>query len=241
MSINWSISNAPRAAWFLLKLHVQGMLDKQFKRKTRDIKVLEYVRKNTEPGNPAAVLAAMDQFARNDTWLMNIGPAKGEVLMEALRSSAARKVLEIGAFCGYSATLIGEFLQTSGGHLTSIEKSGRLAWVARQVIEHAGLNNFVDVRKGILATEIDSFNEPFDAVLLDHWKDEYLPDLHRLENAGLLKPGTVVVADNVGFFSVPDYLDYVRQSPRYDTKFIESTVEYNENLKDGVEVSVFRG
>jgi catechol O-methyltransferase len=80
---------------------------------------------------------------------------------------------------------------------------------------------------------------PFDGVLLDHWKDEYLPDLKRLEQNGMLHSGTVVVADNVGFFAVPDYLEYVRECGRYKTRFVESTVEYNEHLKDGVEVSVF--
>jgi catechol O-methyltransferase len=224
-----------------LKLNVESILDRAFKRKTRDLKVLDYVRKHAEAGSPGAVIAAMDEFARKESWLMNIGPGKGQVLIDALSAADARNVLEIGAFCGYSATLIGGFLRGNGGRLTSIEKHGRFASVAREVTEHAGLKDIVEVRKGILVSEIGSLRGPFDAVLLDHWKDEYLPDLHRLEEAGLLRAGTVVVADNVGFFSVPDYLNYVRQSPQYDTKFIESTVEYNEKLKDGVEVSVFRG
>ena len=57
----------------------------------------------------------------------------------------------------------------------------------------------------------------------------------------MLHAGTVVIADNVGFFAVPDYLGYVRQSGRYKTRFIEASVEYNPQLKDGVEVSVFTG
>jgi catechol O-methyltransferase len=241
MSINWSISNAPRAALFLGRLHVESMLDRVFKRKTRDMKVLDYVREHATAGDPDSVISAMDDFARRQSWLMNIGPAKGAVLRDALLDSKAHYVLEIGAFCGYSATLIGGILRANNGRLVSIEKHRRFAEVARNITGHAGLKDIVEVRTGILASEIGSFKEPFDLVLLDHWKDEYLPDLNRLEAAGLLKKGSVVVADNVGFFSVPAYLNYVRQSPRYETRFVESTVEYNEKLKDGVEVSVFKG
>lgn len=241
MSINWTLTNAPRAAWLLLRLNVESLLDRTFKRKTRDIKVLDYVRQHADAGNPDAVIAAMDEFARNESWLMNIGPEKGAVLQQALLDANARNVLEIGAFCGYSATMIGAFLRKNDGHLTSIEKHGRFAEVARQVTTHAGLENHVEIRKGILASEIDALKGPFDVVLLDHWKDEYLPDLRRLEEAGLMQAGTIVVADNVGFFAVPDYLEYVRNSPSYDSIFVESNVEYNEKLKDGVEVSVYRG
>jgi catechol O-methyltransferase len=42
-----------------------------------------------------------------------------------------------------------------------------------------------------------------DAVFIDHDKDAYLPDLQRILDAGWLHPGSVVVADNVGFSGAP--------------------------------------
>jgi len=241
MSINWDWRTAPRAAWFLLRLGVQSTLDRQFKRDKREDSVLEYVRKHAEPGSATAVLNAMDDFARKQRWLMNIGPQKGEVLHTALAEADARNVLEIGAYCGYSAVLIGQYLQQRGGRLTSIEKNPRYANVARAVVAHAGLTDVVEIRTGILQSEIDNLKGPFDAVLLDHWKDEYLPDLKRLEASNLLRIGSAVVADNIGFFAVPDYLNYVRESGHYRSRFFESSVEYNEKIKDGVEVSVYTG
>jgi catechol O-methyltransferase len=148
-------------------------------------------------------------------------------------------VLELGAYCGYSATLIGRYLAACNGKLTSIEISSRHVAVARQIVAHAGLSGQVEFRKGTLASELHHLQGPFDGVLLDHWKDEYLPDLKRLEDNRLIRSGTVVVADNVGFFSVPEYLDYVRTSGRYRSRFEEAPVEYNEKLRDGVEISVF--
>jgi len=241
MSINWDWKTAPRAAWFLLRLKVQSAMDRQFNRDKREDSVLNYVRKQAESGNAAAVLSAMDEFARKERWLMNIGPEKGKILTDALAEAEAKKVLELGAYCGYSAVLIGQYLQGRGGRLISIEKNARYARVARQMVAHAGLSEVVEVRNGILATEIERLRGPFDVVLLDHWKEEYLADLKRLESSDLLRVGSTVVADNIGFFAVPEYLNYVREGGHYRSRFFESSVEYNEKLKDGVEVSVYTG
>ena len=240
MNIKWQIHSAPRTAGFLFKQRIHSWLDRRAGRR-RDEAVLAFVRAHAQAGDPASVLQAMDEFSMGRRWLMNIGPEKGRIMVQALQEAAARNVLELGAYCGYSATLIGQCLASCDGRLTSIEISSSHVAVARQIIEHAGLSAHVQFRKGTLSTELDSLEGPFDGVLLDHWKDEYLPDLKRLEERGLIKAGTVVIADNVGFFAVPDYLDYVRQSGRYRTRFEEASVEYNEKLRDGVEVSVYLG
>jgi catechol O-methyltransferase len=241
MNIKWTLRTAPRTAGFLLKQRIHSFLDRKVTGRRRDEAVLAFVQQRARQGDPTSVLATMDAFSVGHRWLMNIGPEKGRILVTALEQAAARNVLELGAYCGYSATLIGRYLASCGGRLTSIEINSRHVEVARQIIEHAGLSAHVQFRKGTLSSEFDALQGPFDGVLLDHWKDEYLPDLKRLEEHRLIRPGTVVIADNVGFFSVPDYLEYVRTSGRYQTRFEEASVEYNEKLRDGVEVSVFLG
>jgi catechol O-methyltransferase len=241
MHINWTFRKAPRIAVFLARQKLQRLIDKKIHGQKREAALLDYVQEHAPASDAVAVLSAMDSFARNHRWLMNIGPKKGRILIEALQDAGARNVLEIGAYCGYSATLMGECVSKQGGNVTSIEISPRIAAIARQVVEHAGLSECVEIRIGVLSNEMASLPASFDAVLLDHWKDEYLPDLQRLEQAGLIHAGTVVVADNVGLFAVPDYLDYVRNSGRYDSRYVASSVEYNEHIEDGVEVSVLKG
>jgi catechol O-methyltransferase len=241
MHFNWTWRNAPRIASFLLRDGVARRLDRRFGRQSREAKLLEFVVAHAQRGDPADVHRVMDEFARTQRWLMNVGPVKGKVLRDALDQAAAKRVLEIGAYCGYSAVLIGAAVAPRGGQLVSIEASRRFAEVARGVVAHAGLTGTVDVQTGTLTTRIDALREPFDLVFLDHWKDEYLPDLQRLERAGLLRPGTVVVADNIRFFAVPEYLDYVRNGGRYDSRYVAASVEYHPELEDGVEVSTFRG
>jgi catechol O-methyltransferase len=74
-------------------------------------------------------------------------------------------------------------------------------------------------------------------IFIDHWKDEYLPDFKLLEQHGLIKKGTVIVADNCIFPGCPDYLEYVRGNKNYKTTLHESFLEYTNDMKDGVEVS----
>lgn len=202
--------------------------------------MLNYVREHAAAGEPRSVLRAMDEFARKQRWLMNIGPVKGAILADALREAGASSVVEIGSYCGYSAVLIGDLAKRAGGRVVSIEKSRRFAGIAREIVGYAGLGAAVEIRNGTLESEIAALTGPFDGVLLDHWKDEYLPDLKRLENAGLLTEGAIVFADNIDFFKVPDYLGYVRGSGIYESRFVEASVEYNEHIRDGVEISVFR-
>lgn len=94
-------------------------------------------------------------------------------------------------------------------------------------------------------------------LMIDHDKDSYLKDLQILEKSGLIRSGTVVVADNVIFAGIDEYLDYVhglaaRGIVRTCTK--EASVEYcspdvhkhshggglsSETFKDGVEITEY--
>ncbi|XP_066436044.1 catechol O-methyltransferase A-like isoform X2 [Eleutherodactylus coqui] len=60
------------------------------------------------------------------------------------------------------------------------------------------------------------------------------------QECGLLKAGSVLLADNVTCPGAPDYLQYVRNSPRYQSQYFPARLEYLQ-VEDGVEKSVFLG
>ena len=207
----------------------------------RPQQALTFVRAHARPGDPGSVLAALDRFGRERSFLMNVGDRKGEILdAEVLRLRPTR-ALEIGAYCGYSAVRIARLLREWGGRLVSLEASAENARVSCAMLELAGLAELVEVRNAKAEEAIPSLGAPFDLVFIDHWKDLYLPDLLRLEKHGLLRPGSVVVADNVGLFDASAYFAHVRGSGRYDSRNVASTVEYRDELPDAVEISTFRG
>jgi catechol O-methyltransferase len=202
---------------------------------------LAHARAHARAGDPESVLAALDRFGREHSFLMNVGDRKGEILDAEVRAKRPARALEIGAFCGYSAVRIARLLREWDGRLVSLEASERNAQVARAMVELAGLADRVEVRHAKAEEAIPSLGAPFELVFIDHWKDLYLPDLRRLEKHGLLRAGSVVVADNVGLFDASEYFAHVRGSGRYDSRNVASTVEYRDELPDAVEISVFKG
>ena len=208
--------------------------------RSREQQALDWVLQQAPSGSSEAVLQALDDFGREQHFLMNIGDRKGLILDRAARDCNARYALELGAYCGYSAVRIARLLPPDG-QLISLEKSSKYAATARQVVAHAGLAERVEIRLGTAAELLPALRGPFDLVLLDHWKDCYLPDLKHIEDCNLLRPGSIVVADNVGLFDASRYFAHVRGSGRYDSVYHEATLEYDDTVPDGVEVSTWRG
>ena len=204
------------------------------------LRVRDYVVANARRGDPASVLAAMDRYALEVRFLMNLGPDKGPLVQELFSGLPSQaRVLELGAFCGYSAVLFASVLGP-GGRVVSLELGEESVEAARANVEYAGFADRVEFVQGDAADTIPTLDGPFDLVFLDHWKDVYKRDLLSIEAAGLLRPGSLVVADNVGpLFDPTEYLDYVRTCGHYDCEHRESTLEYSDQ-PDAVEISVYR-
>ena len=197
------------------------------------------------PGDPSATIATLDEFAAREKLLINIGDEKGAILDQAIRRAAPRRVLELGAYVGYSALRIARALP-SAGHLFSIELNPANAEIARRIVAHAGVANRITFIVGslgdggrTLATlrERHGFSAgSVDFVLLDHAKEAYLPDLMRILDAGWLHPGSVVVADNVRFPGAPKYRRYMEaeQGKRWRTVRHDAHAEYQGWLRDVV-------
>uniref|UniRef100_A0A673BAV2 catechol O-methyltransferase n=1 Tax=Sphaeramia orbicularis TaxID=375764 RepID=A0A673BAV2_9TELE len=191
-----------------------------------DGRLLQAVCINAVRGNPDSVIAAIDHFCQNQEWAMNVGDEKGAILDSVVMETSPSTVLELGTYCGYSAVRIMRLLPPATRFIT-LEMNPDYAAVARQVIQHAGLQDKVCLVEGKSADLIpkmaDMFGiRTFDFVFFDHWKDCYLPDIRLLEDCGLLDQGSVVLADNV------------LSSLRFSSRFYRSHLEYTRVL-DGLE------
>ncbi len=232
---------APHMLGFTARTVSQAVVDKLRGAPSRPVQVADYVARHASPGDPQDVLRTIDRFARTERWLMNVGPDKGPLIQElAKRLPEAARVLEIGAYCGYSSIMLASTLGP-GAHVTSIEIDEDAVRSSRANVEVAGLSDRVDFVHGPSTEMIETLEGRFDLVFLDHWKDLYKQDLQRIEQRGLIGPGSIVVADNVGdLFDPREYLDYVRSCGHYDSEHREATIEYTD-LPDAVEISVYRG
>lgn len=202
---------------------------------------LDFARRHAKAGDPASVLAALDRFAREDRFLMNVGPEKGLLLDEALREIGPKaRVLELGSFVGYSAILMARHL-SDGGRIVSIDVSPESSEVSRAMARLAGLDDRIDFRTGSAFDVLDTLEGPFDLVFIDHWKDLYKPDAEKILARRLLVPGILIVADNLGpMFGENPYLAWMQARTDFESRYVEGHVEY-QAIEDGALVSRYRG
>jgi catechol O-methyltransferase len=230
----------PSALGFTLKTTTQALIDKIKGAPARPVQAARYVASNARRGDPEDVLRTLDQFAQQERWLMSVGPKKGPLIKElAQRLPANARILELGAYCGYSSIMIASAFGPQA-RITSIEIDRNAVASSRANVEFAGLSDQITFVHGASTKMIATLEGRFDLVFLDHWKDLYKTDLQLIEQQALIGPGSIVVADNVGKIFAPEpYLNYVRNCGRYDCEHREATIEYT-SVPDAVEISVYR-
>jgi catechol O-methyltransferase len=159
-----------------------------------------------------------------------IGPARGKVLIGEVKKTKPNTILEVGTFMGYSTILIGRELKDTAKFIT-IEEHSTEAEVAKDNITQADLAVNIQVINGDALEIIPTLTDYFDFVFFDASKDEYLQYIKLVENK--LKKGAVIVADNIGKFAAEtkDYIDYVRTSGKYTSRYIGVG-------DDGLEISI---
>jgi catechol O-methyltransferase len=217
----------------------------------REARLADYVEARARRGDAADAIRIVDEYCYNQSFLINIGDEKGLILDAAVARAHARRVLELGTYCGYSALRMA--VAAPAARIWSIEFNAHNAAIARRILDHAGVGDRVTIVVGTLGDggatakvlrEAHGFGPAsVDLVFVDHDKAAYLSDLQLILREGWLRPGALVVADNIKFPGAPDYLAYMRQGEGkgWRTTEHETHLEYQSVLKDVVLVSEYTG
>jgi predicted O-methyltransferase YrrM len=195
----------------------------------------------------ANVLKELEETAKRDG-LPSIGPTKAKIISPIIKEYRPTKILEIGTLHGYSAILMADLLDcerndNSCGELITIEIDKNLVDTARRNIENAGLSKCVKVLCGNALEVIPTLDGyKFDLVFLDAIKRDYLKYLRLIEDKNLIRQNAIVIADNVVLYEdeMRDYLEYVRNSGRYQSRTSETTLEFTKNVRDALEISIVK-
>jgi predicted O-methyltransferase YrrM len=139
-----------------------------------------------------------------------IAPAQGAVLYQTARLISARTLVEFGTSFGISAIYLAAAARENGGRFIGTEMEPNKIAAARANLAAAGLASVAEVREGDALQTLKSLEAPVDLVLLDGWKDLYLPMLELLRPK--LRRGAVVFADNIFTFpkELAPYVAFVR-------------------------------
>jgi predicted O-methyltransferase YrrM len=165
-----------------------------------------------------------------------ITPEQGRFVYLVARSLGARNIVEFGTSFGISTIYLAAAVKDNGGGQvigSEIEASKHARAVAH--IDEAGLSDVVDVRLGDALETLRELPEVVDLVLIDGWKELYLPVLKLLRPS--LRPGAVVLADNIFTFKrdLAPYVEYVqsgRNGFESTTLRISDGFEYSVRLTD---------
>lgn len=201
--------------------------------------------------DPDEVVAEMEAHAE-ETGFPTVGPEVGAWLTTIARLTGAERIFEFGSGFGYSAYWFARALD-GNGEIVLTEIDEHELEQAKDYFEMADVPACVSYEHGDAIEIVNSYEGPFDVVLIDIEKERYVEALQAVESK--LKPGSVVLADNAVTAGIIDrddviallegqsvaepteasqgiaaYLAYVRDHERLETVLLP--------LGEGVAVSV---
>jgi caffeoyl-CoA O-methyltransferase len=179
---------------------------------------------------------------------INVSPIEGKLLHFLALISHARQILEIGTLGGYSGLWLARALPP-GGRLITLEMNPHHAAVARQVFEHAGVSDRVEIRLGVALELLPALESegPFDLIFIDADKPPYPRYLEWALR--LSHPGSIIVADNClrngrAFREPVDEVSAAivayRRRVTEDPRLLSLALNIDEHYTDGLTITLVR-
>ena len=167
-----------------------------------------------------------------------VGPSVGTLLYILSKAIGARRILELGTANGYSTIWLARALP-EGGKIVTLEWGQEWADEAKGHFEKAGVADRIEVIVGDALEKMKAMDVPFDLVFQDIEKEMYTAALP--ECVRLLRPGGLLVCDNVAFTSSGDYNEVLAGHPELETSFVYGNFHHHAPDEDAVSISVKKG
>ena len=161
----------------------------------------------------------------------NVDRETGEWLNLLIRATGAKNILEIGSSNAVSTILLADAARANGGRVTGTEIIPERAAEANRNLAEAGLADVATVIAGNAQDTTEGLQGPFDLVFIDAEKDDY--SAHLLAIIDRVRPGGLILADNVVSHDVSAYQRLVRERDDLETVTIP--------LNRGIEFTLKRG
>ena len=156
-----------------------------------------------------AKASAQERADALSDFYLPITPEAGRLLYALVRASRPSTVVEFGMSLGISAIHLASAVRDNGtGRVVTTELSAAKVAKAKQTFTETGLDDLITVLEGDALTTLADVDGPVGFVLLDGWKEFYLPVTKLLEPK--LSAGALIVADNTSMDDTRPYLEHVR-------------------------------
>ncbi len=188
--------------------------------------VEEYAAAHSSPNGDLFDRLAAETRETTTAPQMMVGLLEGQFLGALVRSTEAKRILELGTFTGYSSISMALALPPDGRVITC-DVDEETTEIARRYAQEAGVVDRIDYRTGPALDTIAGLDGEFDLVFIDADKPNYLnyyeAVLPKLADDGLL------IADNVlwsGRVVEPD-----------DDESTQAILAFNEHVRNDERVT----
>jgi predicted O-methyltransferase YrrM len=167
------------------------------------------LRENRDVFERVANASAQERADALSDYYLPVTPEAGRLLYALVRATRPSTVVEFGMSLGISAIHLASAVRDNGsGRVVTTELSAAKVAAAKKTFAETGLDDLITVLEGDALTTLADVNTPVEFVLLDGWKELYLPVTKLLEPR--LTAGALIIADNTSMDDTKPYLDHVR-------------------------------
>ncbi|WP_292988929.1 class I SAM-dependent methyltransferase [Mycobacterium sp.] len=163
------------------------------------------------PPNMSASVSVKERAEAMSEFYIPVTPESGRLLYSLVRATKPATIVEFGMSFGISALHLASAVRDNGaGRVITTEINDTKIAASKQTFADTGLDDLITILEGDALSTLADLDGPVDFVLLDGWKELYLPVIELLEPK--LSPGALVIADNTESPETRTYLDYVHGS-----------------------------
>ena len=185
---------------------VASALDRMYTESTEQFARL---RENGDVFERVAKASAQERADALSDIYMPVTPDAGRLLYALVRATRPSTIVEFGMSLGISAIHLASAVRDNGtGRVVTTELSAAKVARAKKTFAETGLDDLITVLEGDALTTLADVDGPVQFVLLDGWKELYLPVTKLLEPR--LSAGALIVADNTSMDDTRPYLEHVR-------------------------------
>lgn len=167
-----------------------------------------------------ATKEVVDSFGNSHKLNSNVDLAEGDFLQKLITSNNFSRSIEIGCAYGISSLFISDVINKNKGTHLIVDPNQSTDWkgIGFQNLKKSGLTNFRIIEKPseVALPELYITNETFDFAFIDGWHtfDHTLIDFFYINK--MLKPGGVVVIDDIGMIGLNKLARFIYKYPCYE-------------------------
>jgi predicted O-methyltransferase YrrM len=155
--------------------------------------VEEYAEAHSSPDGELFERLAAETREKSETPQMMVGLLEGQFLAALVRSTRAKRVLELGTFTGYSSISMALPLPADGQVITC-DVDAEMTEIARRYAQEAGVADRIEYRLGPALDTVAQLEGEFDLVFIDADKPNYLN--YYEATVPKLSPNGLLILDN---------------------------------------------